>query len=180
MASAAFKQKVLSKYTVASATHYYHGAREEIPLGHLEKTSLKWTAYDKQQIDMPFWVTPSLKFAKLHGSHIYEVQVDIPSSKIFGDRPYTKEGRYWKDMAVNEGKLLYDALDEGELFAEVEDFERVFAAIIAEDFDVIETKEFIDWAKKNKFEAAYVQGDGERNLMVFNPSNIKIVRRIET
>ena len=123
-------------------------------------------------------MSPSPAFAKLNGPYVYECLVKVAGEHIFGERPYTGSGRYWEDMAINEGRLLYDALKNRELFADAPDFEDVFRSLISEDYDIVETSEFISWAKRNGFRAAYVQGDGERNLMVFNPSDVVILSKV--
>jgi hypothetical protein len=170
------KGKKGGRYTSISSVTYYHGTSKEIESGKLKKTNRKWVAFDKKEIPEPFWLTTSSSFAKLHGINVYACKLHLPSEKIFGARPYLKEGvLLYQDAAINEGRLVYDALDKRELFADVDDFEKVFTAIISEEYDVIETKEFIDWAKSKGFEAAYVQGDGPRNLMVFNPEYVEIL-----
>jgi len=163
---------------VVAETTYYHGASKELEKGFLKPSVEKWRAFDGKMIANPFWLTPSLTFAKLHGKFVYRVKLHLPKSKIFGEKPLVGEGKYYYEMAVGDGRLVYDALENGELFADAGNFESVFGSILAEDYDVIETGEFVNWAKANGFEAAYVQGDGERNLMVFNPEKVEILGEV--
>ena len=165
-------------HKLVAETTYYHGASKELEKGFLKPSVEKWRAFDGKMISNPFWLTPSLTFAKLHGKFVYRIKLHLPKSKIFGETPLIGEGKYYYDMVVGDGKLLYDALEEGQLFAGAGDFERVFNSILAEDYDVIETGEFVNWAKENGFGAAYVQGDGERNLMVFNPEKVEILGEV--
>jgi len=174
-----FRTSVFAAYSVVSSDTYYHGAASELPTGRLKPFSKRWKAFDGKEVDMPFWVSPSKKFAELHGNHVYEVKVHVPKEKIFGAREYTGPGRYWEDMVVDDGKLLYSALEKGELFGDVENFESVFQDLIREDYDIVETEEFISWLKKKGFRATHVSGDGERNLMVFDPTDIEVMRSVD-
>jgi len=169
--------KKVSESAISSKI-WYHGTAETLSPGKLKNTGKQWVAFDGKSMGEPFWLTPEVKFAKLHGKYIYKCETDIPSEKIFGDRDYLSDkGQYLYERVINEGKLLYDALENRELFPNVENFERLFQDMIAENYDVIETKEFISWAEKNGFQAAYVQGDGVRNLVVFDPSHITVLER---
>jgi len=167
-------------YKIIATENWYHGTNELLDLGVLKPSVEKWKAFDGKFIDKPFWLAPSINFAKLHGKYVYKCKLNFPSSKIFGFRPYLKDNyRYYYDSVINEGKLVYDALERGDLFeSSSNNFERVFGGIVAEDYDIIETKEFTDWAKANGFEASFVGGDGERNLMVFDPTYIEILEEV--
>jgi len=169
-------------YKIIATENWYHGTNELLDLGVLKPSVEKWKAFDGKFIDKPFWLAPSINFAKLHGKYVYKCKLNFPSSKIFGFRPYLKDNyRYYYDSVINEGKLVYDALERGDLFeSSSNNFERVFGGIVAEDYDIIETKEFTDWAKANGFEASFVGGDGERNLMVFDPTYIEILEEVRS
>lgn len=174
MISSSFKKRLQQSYQITSDKAWYHGSSEELPLGKLKRSSKSWKAFDGKVIEQPFWLTSDFSFAKLHGKKVYKCSISIPSAQIFGDRPLVKEGRYWSDMAINEGKLLYEALDASELFADAQNYEEIFRLLVRGDYDVVETKEFIDWAQKNGFRAAYITGDGPRNLVVFDPTDVTI------
>jgi len=172
---------IAALHQVTADTVYYHGGSEDLPLGRLKKTGKKWRAFDDKDIDEPFWVSPSKEFAAQGGDKIYKVKVHIPSKNIFGDRDLIDDslGSQWYKMAVNEGRVLYDALENEELFKGADNWESIFASIVGIEYDVVETKEFVDWAKSKGFKAAHVgEAEGDTsNLMVFDPRDVEILEQ---
>ena len=168
--------------SVVAAQTYYHGSPEPLEPGRLKSRGKTWKSFDNKTIDEPFWVTPDSDFARQHGKFVYKTKVHIPSAQIFGDRDLVDAkipNFSWDRGAVNEGRLLYDALDNDELFKNSSDWEGIFAEIVAGDYDTLETKEFVDWADKNGFKAANVTGDGPVNLFVFNPTDVEILEEVQ-
>jgi len=158
------------KVVVASPTYYHRtNTPDPLKLGRLKKTGEKFTAFDHGVVDLPFWVTEDYKVAEGSGiRRIYTVKLHFPDTNIFGNQD-------------EHFKTLEEALDNEELFVG-EGYHYIFRDIESLAYDVIETKEFMDWAVAKGFEGALVnEGIGApNNVMVFDPSKVELLEEVYT
>ena len=136
--------------------------------------------------------SPSKDFAKLYAAGkdgiIYEVALDFQNafdtSNFLADEnaAYPPE----REQLNPEGQKLYDALVNNEIFEglikneddvydEMEDQGGLFYSIMLMNYDVMETPQMKQWIKSQGYDAFYVTGDGEKNLSVFSPKQVRIV-----
>jgi len=161
---------------------WYHGS------GKRFKSFKTWTgrAFGSGESEVPIFFSPSKSFAEMNASGrdatIYTVKLD--AKKVFDTENLYDgdETRYWPpeyDELNAEGKKVYGDLLEGRIFPDLTDddllYGEFFDAFMAMDYDIIETTEFKRWLKKNGYDGSFVRGDGEKNVFVFYPDQIKIV-----
>ena len=159
---------------------WYHGT--ETPFKAME-TQHSHT-FGLAASETPLFFSPVRSFAKMYAGGpdgtIYTA--NLKWRKVFDGYELSRESRYWppglEDMTP-EGKVLYEDLEEGRIFSgidgEDEGIRDLLAGILRMDYDIIETDEFKRWLKKNGYDAAYVTGDGEKNVFVFSPKQVEII-----
>lgn len=165
----------------AAATLWYHGRKEEGPL----QTYVGRT-FGEGASEVPLFFSPSKSFAKMYGRGpkgvIYTAR--LKWRKVFDGADLYRDSRYWPpeyEDLTPEGQKLYDDLAEGKVFAGIDEddlldgYPSLWAQVLRMDYDVIETTEFKRWLRKNGYDAAYVTGDGEKNVFVFSPDQVEVV-----
>lgn len=168
----------------AAGALWYHGSPKRF---EGMETSVRHT-FGLTPSEVPLFFSPSKSFAKMYAQGpdgvLYTAR--LKWRKVFdGDDMYGNT-RYWPpeyEALTREGKKLHDDLGAGKIFPGVDeddysvfgDSQGLFANILKNDYDVVETTEFKKWLKKNGYDAAYVTGDGEKNVFVFSPKQVEIV-----
>jgi cation transport regulator ChaC len=168
----------------AAGALWYHGSPKRF---EGMETSVRHT-FGLTPSEVPLFFSPSKSFAKMYAQGpdgvLYTAR--LKWRKVFdGDDMYGNT-RYWPpeyEVLTREGKKLHDDLGAGKIFPGVDeddwsvfgDSQGLFANILKNDYDVVETTEFKKWLKKNGYDAAYVTGDGEKNVFVFSPKQVEIV-----
>ena len=172
--------------------YWYHGSPHRFDAFRTETKRTFGTGAS----EVPVFLTPSLDFAESYAGglgYVYKVRVDC--DKLFDPSLLVETTRYWppryEDM-TRDGKQLYEALEAGSIFpwsgtadeeyATFHDSQGLLASILLADYDVIETTEMKSWLRRRGYTCAVVRGDGEDNLMVFDPAAISVVeeRRVAT
>ena len=161
---------------------WFHGS----PKGFDKFQTYKGHTFGLKPSEVPLFFSPSKSFAKMYAQYrdgvLYTVKLKF--HKAFdGDRLY-KSSRYWppeRDDLTPEGKVLYDDLAAGKVFSGIDEddlldgYPSLWAQVLRMDYDVIEDTAFKGWLKKNRYDAAYVTGDGEKNIFVFHPKQVEII-----
>jgi hypothetical protein len=144
-----------------SATQrWYHGS--DAPLDGFDAPRPKFSG--------AVFLSPTPSFAALHGPHVYEAFPRV--STIFEGADLVRpDARYWPP---DESELT----PLGRALLELVDGDReVVAWAVREGYDIIEDARVVDLLKRWGYDAAYVQGDGPRNLMVFDPHHVELSQR---
>jgi len=167
-----------------AAALWYHGSPERF---EGMETSVRHT-FGLTPSEVPLFFSSSKSFAKGYApgpdGTIYTAR--LKWRKVFDGAALYTNTPYWPpeyDDLTPDGKELYDDLAAGRIFSGVGeddwsvfgDSQGLFANILHNHYDVIETSEFKKWLKKNSYDAAYVTGDGEINVFVFSPKQVEIV-----
>jgi hypothetical protein len=164
----------------SSSGVWYHGMRRN----HLEFQVQQRHTFGRGSSETPLFFTPDESFAKLYaaGPEGTILKVRLKWRKVFDAENLVKSSKYWppeREDMTPEGQKLFDDLDAGKVLGPIrdDDWSDVLKAILRHDFDVIETTEFKRWLKQNGYDAAYVTGDGPRNVFVFRPDQIEVLDR---
>lgn len=167
-----------------AAALWYHGSPKRF---EGMETSVRHT-FGRTPSEVPLFFSPSKSFAKGYApgpdGTIYTAR--LKWRKVFDGGDLYTNTPYWPpeyDDLTPDGKELYEDLAAGRIFSGVGeddwsvfgDSQGLFANILNNHYDVIETTEFKKWLKKNSYDAAYVTGDGEINVFVFSPQQVEIV-----
>jgi hypothetical protein len=130
---------------------------------------------------MPIFLSPNVEFAKLNATangYIYTIKVK--TNNIFStELLYKPDHKYWPP-AYNEltdlGKEFIDDLYDGKIFSGQTEFDYEFIKhFLSEHYDVMETKEIMEYIKDKGFDGFCVIGDGPRNVAIFNPADLEIL-----
>lgn len=172
--------------STAQQRMWYHGSSKPISKWERGRT---FVATDGKEVSMPLWLSPSPEFAALYargcGSVVYEVP--YTPKRIFPEQPileFVKRGprEFLEETAY--GRWLVEEMLSGRLpllknvpaeDREMEAYE-LLKPLDSENYDTMETSAVIEWAKKQGFDSIWVQGDGVRNLMVLDPSEVDFSR----
>lgn len=168
----------------ASGQVWYHGTTKDFDTF---ETFVRPT-FGSGMSEVPLFFSPSEKFARgyARGKNGKVFKVKLRWKKVFDGVDLIARDRYWppqREDLTKEGQHLYDDLEAGEIFSGVDpddwgvfgDSQGLWASILKNEYDVIETTEFKKWLSKNGYDAAYVTGDGEKNVFVFSPSQVKVL-----
>jgi len=130
--------------------------------------------------EIPIFLSPTKDFAKIHArpnGYIYTVNI-IKNNIFSSELLYLEDSKYWPpawDDLTELGKRLVDDLDNSKIFGNHTYDNEIFKSILREDYDIMETKEIMNWVRDNEFDGFHVSGDGERNIAIFDASNIEIL-----
>ena len=163
-----------------AASLWFHGSPKRY---ESLQTSVRHT-FGGSASEVPLFFSPSRSFASMYAvgpeGTIYTAR--LKWRKVFDGGDLVKpSARYWPpeyEELTPEGQTLFNDVAEGRVFpGVVEDdlHDGLLVSLIKNEYDVIETTEFKRWLKKNGYDAAYVTGDGERNVFVFSPKQVEIV-----
>ena len=78
-------------------------------------------------------------------------------------------------MVRGELPLVDSDEDEDEKW---EKAERVLKLLNRLDYDVVETSAVMVWAAREGYDSLWVRGDGPTNLMVLDPTLVRVERRV--
>ena len=131
------------------------------------------------------FLTRSKDFAKLYSGnfgYIYTVNLK-PGLKVFDhyallDESIKPNHRYTQEIMTPLGKKLYDDLEDGLIFGDLEYAYYTFNDIYTGTYSTIEDSRFQKWLRNNGFNAFYVTGDmddGQQNLGVLDLSYLEIL-----
>lgn len=132
----------------------------------------------------PLFFSPDKAFARMYAQGpegvIYTARLTLKKT-FSGDSLVHDDARYWPpeyDELTTVGKRLYDDLEDGKVFSDIDadDVPETLAYIAREAYDIIETTEFKRWLKRNGYDSAYVTGDGPRNVFVFSPKQVDVIK----
>lgn len=138
--------------------------------------------------DVPLFFTKSESFARTYAGGLGTIfRVNLTYGKVFDAEKIQKPSRYWppeRDTLTPEGQKLYDDLEAGLIFPWKNEAEydeefygegAIWSAILRMDYDIIETTEFKQWLLGEGYDAAFVTGDGEKNIFVFDPGQVEVI-----
>jgi hypothetical protein len=176
------------KYLAEGSEVWYHGSTKDFD--DFETTFFH--TFGNTAAETSLFFSPSKDFAKLYATGkdgiIYEVALDFQNafdtSNLLSDEnaAYPPE----REQLNPEGQKLYDALVNNEIFEglikneddeydEMEAYGGSFHSIMRMDYDIMETPQMKQWMKSQGYDAFYVTGDGEKNISVFSPKQVRIV-----
>jgi len=172
--------RVASKWLNAGRI-WYHGSPKRFDVfetysGH---------TFGKNFSEIPLFFSPSKSFAKMYATGpegtIYTVR--LKWRKVFDGADLMRPGgSLWypdyDDDLTDEGKRLYDDLADGKVFPGVNEddlLDGLWRNVVRMDYDIIEDSDFKRWLQRNGYDAAFVTGDGEKNVFVFDPSQVELV-----
>lgn len=184
-------KRVASRWVAASAPAagtWFHGSRH---LFDSFRTAVRET-FGTGASEVPIFLTRDRSFARLHaGNHGFIYTVRARVKRTFDPDDLIRSNRYWppqREDLTPEGQRLYDDLAENRIFPRAirpdndEDWHSVFgdshglfASILKQEYDVVETTEMKRWLRAQGYDSFYVGGDGPTNLAVFDPSDLEIV-----
>lgn len=139
--------------------------------------------------EVPLFFTPDKRFARDYAGGkgtIYTVK--LKARRTFDGEDLYRESRYWppdEDDLTPAGLAMRQDLEDGKIFGPVsdDDWHSVFgdsqglwASILQNNYDVLETTEVKRWLRKAGYDSFYVTGDGPKNIAVFHPSQVELVR----
>lgn len=169
---------------VVSSLVWYHGTSKDFD----SFKTYSGATFGTGMGEVPLFFSPSESFARLYarGKTGRVFKVKLRWKKVFDGPELVSRDQYWppqREDLTKEGQVLYDDLASGKIFSGVDpddwsvfgDSQGLFASILKNQYDVIETTEFKKWLKKNRYDAAYVTGDGEKNVFVFSPKQVTIL-----
>jgi hypothetical protein len=163
---------------IDATTRWYHGSKN--PIEAFDRVG-KWRAFDGKTVSRPVWLTRDRKFAQLnagHQGHVYEVAF-TPRRTFPDDDLMSMQGRYLTPTKL--GERVIEALRSGAINLGVsrddlgDDATEILKAMDRRDYDVMETGAVINWARRQGYDSIWVRGDGPENLMVLDPTNVKVV-----
>jgi hypothetical protein len=161
---------------------WYHGSHNDFD----QFSGRGGQRYQDQNKKYLTFLTRSRGFAASHGMSkdgtLYTVELD-PSTKIldWSSLAPTWNGRPTRDDLTDLGKLLYDDIEGGKIFDDVEPFsddvEEYMKAIVKGNWDAVESDGIQKWATDHGYDGFVVTGDGEKNIAVFDPARLVIIRK---
>lgn len=168
-------QNNVSTGNVISKNVYWHGSKNDFEQFELQTKALA----DNHIRAQPLFFSPSKGFAAQHGPYLYKVELDIQNpfdgAKIFdwnkdvdGRKP-----RYYSEAMTSFGERIFEAIENMHSFEG--DPEDLLAQLSTNDWDVLEQSSIQDLLLYLGFDSMIVEGDGERNVAVWDPTKITIV-----
>lgn len=169
---------------IASSTEkiLYHGSSK---LFSSFKSEIK-RFMEKEPVEVPIFLTPSMSFAKLnagYNGYVYTIVLSSNSKLFSSTELYNLGSRFWppeNDNLTTLGKDLMGSIAGGHIYADVDpenDYEHgeILKGILSEDYDSMESNGMMYWLKQHHYDGFHVQGDGVRNIAIFDPDKLYIL-----